>query len=176
MVANRPRRRSQPPAHGGDGHPRAAALLVAALLLAALAGCQSIPADTEGTLDRVRGGVLRVGITHNPPWVDTTDHASPEGTEVRLVETIAAELQAKVAWTVGSEAALVAALHDGGLDVVAGGFTDDTPWAKEAAMTVPYLEESDTGKARRHVLLTRAGENRFLTTIEQLLAGEVGAP
>jgi len=178
MVANRPRRPSQPLAHGGaaGGRLRAAALLVVALMLAALAGCQAIPADTEGTLDRVRNGVLRAGITHNPPWVDTTVSSGPEGTEVRLVEAIATDLQAEVTWTVGSEAALVAALHDGSLDVVAGGFTDDTPWAKEAAMTAPYLEESDTGRTRRHVLLTRAGENRFLTTVEQLLASGVGSP
>lgn len=158
------------------GRPRLAAIVTAAAAcLLALVGCQTIPVDTEGTLDRVRGGLLRVGLTHNPPWVDTSG-PDAAGTEVHLVERIAAELQAEAAWTVGSEAVLVEELHHGRLDLVAGGFTDDTPWTQRAAMTTPYLEDRDqTGRTRKHVLLTRPGENRFLMTVEQILAGQ-GAP
>lgn len=148
--------------------------LLAGALAAALTGCATIPVDTEGTTERVRGGVLRVGLTHHPPWVDATDPARPDGTEVRLVEQFAAGLGADIAWTIGSEATLVAGLDDGRLDLVAGGFTDDTPWSQQAATTTPYLEERDQGGAlRKHVLLTRPGENRFLVAVEQFL-GERG--
>lgn len=49
-----------------------------------LSGCTGVPADVDGTLRDVQGGDLRVGITHNPPWTDTTDPDKPSGQEVRL--------------------------------------------------------------------------------------------
>lgn len=150
-------------------------MLLAALVLATLVGCSAVPADAEGTTDRVSGGVLRVGLTHNPPWVDATDPAVPLGTETELVEELAAALDAEPEWITGSEAALVTALHEGRLDLVAGGFTDDTPWSEQVAMTAPYAEERDgSGRTQKHVLLTRAGENRFLTTVEEFLAEQEG--
>ena len=171
MAEHRPALRSR--CFGGGR--RAGLPLLVALVLATLVGCGTVPADTEGTTERVRGGVLRVGLTHNPPWVDATDPAVPRGTEAGLVEELAAALDAEPEWTTGSEAALVTALHEGRLDLVAGGFTDDTPWSQQVAMTVPYIEERDgSGRTLKHVLLTRAGENRFLTTVEQFLAEQEG--
>lgn len=45
-----------------------------------------IPRDPEGTLERVRGGPLRVGVIHAPPWV-TVEHldSDPRGLEIDLV-------------------------------------------------------------------------------------------
>lgn len=150
--------------------PRRAAfatLTVAALLLS---GCAAVPADADGTSARVQDGVLRAGITHNPPWTDTSTSGGPSGSEVRLVAGLAEQLDASIEWTVGAEAPLTEALHRGDLDLVIGGFTDDTPWTDKAAMTAPYIEERHSdGTTRKHVLLTRAGENRFLVTVETFL-------
>ena len=53
------------------GARRRAALgapLAACSLLLLAASC-SLPRDSDGTLDRIRGGTLRVGLAENPPWV-----------------------------------------------------------------------------------------------------------
>lgn len=154
---------------------RTIAAVIAGLLCAvALSACGPFPTDTEGTLDRVRGGDLRVGVVHNPPWTDTSG-AQPRGSEVTLVERFAAEQGAGISWREDSEAVLADALRAGELDIAIGGFTADTPWSDRAAVTDTYLESvTDDGVTEQHVMLTRAGENRFLVTLEEFLRG--GAP
>ncbi|WP_153302202.1 transporter substrate-binding domain-containing protein [Microbacterium foliorum] len=102
-----------------------------------LVGCAGIPADVDGTLRAAQGGDLRVGITHNPPWTDTTDPDKLSGEDVRLVEKFAESIDATVVWTVGSEAILTDQLHTGSLDPVIGGFTDDTPRTDNASTPHP---------------------------------------
>jgi polar amino acid transport system substrate-binding protein len=109
------------------------------LLLVALlaAGCQ-YPRDPEGTLDRVRGGVLRVGVTHADPWV-TLDGGAPGGVEVELLERFAETLDAEVEWVEGSESDLMEALHGRQLDVVVAGLTRRSEWQRVAALTRPFV-------------------------------------
>jgi polar amino acid transport system substrate-binding protein len=106
------------------------------LLLVALAGCQ-FPRDTEGTLDRVRGGVLRVGVSEHEPWVSTAE-GRPTGVEIELIDGFAASIGAEVDFTTGSEEELIGALHEGGLDLVAGGMTKRSPWKRQASPTRPF--------------------------------------
>ena len=110
-------------------------LLVAVLALLP-AGC-GIPRDPEGTLERVRGGTLRAGITASAPWT-TLEGGRPGGVEVELVERFAGELGARVEWVDGSEADLIAALEMREVDLVVGGLTADTPWQARAAITRSY--------------------------------------
>lgn len=113
-------------------------LLVAILSALVAAGCQ-FPADVEGTLDRVRGGTLRVGVTHAPPWVVVRDDREPDGVEVELIKRFAAQQDAEVEWVRGSETELMGALHGRQLDVVLAGLTRRSPWQKEVTLTRPYL-------------------------------------
>jgi polar amino acid transport system substrate-binding protein len=113
-----------------------AALAAVALLAALAAGC-GVPRDPESTLDRVRGGTLRAGITVSDPWT-TLDAGRPGGVEVELVERFAGELGATVEWVDGSEADLIAALEVRELDLVVGGLTAETPWQSKAAITRSY--------------------------------------
>jgi ABC-type amino acid transport substrate-binding protein len=157
-------------AHRGGG------VLLALVLVILLAACGTVPADAEGTSERVRGGELRVGVTHNPPWTDTSA-GDPAGSEVALMAAFARELDARIDWMEGSEAVLADALREGELDVAVGGFTQDTPWTDRAAVTTVYREvENERGVREKHVLLTRSGENRFLVTLEEFLgrAGDGG--
>lgn len=44
----------------------------ACAMVAVLTGCSGgFPADPDGTLETVTGGVLRVGVSSNPPWTET---------------------------------------------------------------------------------------------------------
>jgi ABC-type amino acid transport substrate-binding protein len=146
-------------------------LSAAAIVLGlSLTGCGiTIPADPSGTLDRVRGGELRAGISPNGDFV-RVDAADPAGSEVEAIEEFAASLGAEVEWTVGSEEALVRGLEDEELDLVAGGLTDQTPWIDKAGVTRPYTEAVDAhGAPLKIVMLVPIGENAFLTELETFL-------
>jgi ABC-type amino acid transport substrate-binding protein len=149
---------------------RVSAVLAALVAGAALlAGCGAFPQDPDRTFERVQGGELRVGITHSPPWTDTSAEQAPSGREVALAEEFAESLDADIVWTVGSEATIAEGLRNGDLDLGIGGFTDDTPWIEKAAITRPFAEDRVDGQAKKHVMLTALGENRFLTSLETFL-------
>lgn len=102
-----------------------------------VAGCQW-PQDAAGTLDRVRGGAVRVGVVVNPPWTKV-DGDAVSGAETVLVQRFADSLGARVRWIPGSESELVKALSERTLDLVVGGLDTDSPWEKDAALTADYL-------------------------------------
>lgn len=153
------------------------------LLLAGwgLTGCSlSVPSDPHGTLAAVTGGTLRVGVTANAEWVELPEGAQPDldpqGVEPDLVRDFAAGRQADIAWSQGSEAALVDDLKHGELDLVIGGLADDTPWSKDAGMTRPYRETTDErGKTVKHIMLVRHGENAFLVALDTFLLEQAAA-
>ena len=108
------------------------------LLLALLAAGCEYPQDPEGTLDRVRGGVMRVGVTHVDPWVKL-EGGEPAGVEVELLRRFARTLDAEIEWVEGSESDLMEALHGRQLDVVVAGLTRRSEWQRVAALTRPFV-------------------------------------
>ncbi|MFH5823812.1 transporter substrate-binding domain-containing protein [Georgenia sp. AZ-5] len=152
-------------------------LIATALLLAALlTGCgATIPTDPDGTLDRVTStGVLRVGVSPNPPWtIVTSQEAPPRGTEAELVGEFAESLGAEIEWTVGGEEALVGELERGQLDLVIGGLTARSPWSQKAALTYRYTTAvGPEGTEELHVMAAPMGENAFLVELEHFLLGK----
>ncbi|MFE2756940.1 substrate-binding periplasmic protein [Actinosynnema sp. NPDC059335] len=113
--------------------------VVLLVVVLAAAGC-GLPRDVDGTLDRVRGGVLRVGVTENRPWTVVGDGPAEEvsGAEAELVGRLADRLGARVQWRHGSEAALMAAVEERRLDLVVGGLEANSPWTGQASLTRPY--------------------------------------
>lgn len=154
-------------------HFRAGATALLVLMLTAC-GVQ-IPMDPHGTLDRVRDGVIRVGVTENHPWVELDKTVRPTGIEPDLIKRFAQQLSSEVQWTTGSEAVLLDALERGELDLVAGGFLEDTPWVEKGAVTRPYTETTTSAGRDKHVMIVRMGENGFLVTLEEFLLAEVGS-
>jgi polar amino acid transport system substrate-binding protein len=121
----------------GEDHRVARWVVIVVALLAGLAGCDW-PRDAAGTLNDVREGTLRVGVTDNPPWV-VLENGAPAGAEVRLVEALAEDLGADVEWVEGADAELMEALHGRSLHLVIGGFDAASTWSKQASLTRPYL-------------------------------------
>lgn len=109
-----------------------------ALSLVLLVGCAAPPVDPEGTLERVRGGTMRVGITASEPWTELTPEG-PAGIEVEIVTRFAEELDAEIEWVTGSEEELFGALKYSQVDLVIGGLGAKNPFSKEAALTHPYV-------------------------------------
>jgi ABC-type amino acid transport substrate-binding protein len=138
------------------------------IVLVLASGC-GIPRDPHGTLDRVRGGTLRAGVSVNEPWT-RVESGRPAGVEVTLVREFADELDANVEWVVGSESELMAALERWELDVVVGGLGDDTPWRQRVGLTGAYLATDDPhGQKVRHVVAVPPGENGWLVRLERFL-------
>lgn len=147
-------------------------LVLCGLTLGMVACSGHYPADPDGTLDRVSGGVLRVGVSHQPPWVVTSDggEADPEGVEVDLIEEYAATLDAEIEWHAGGEEHLVSRLAEQELDMVIGGLTDASPWESDAALTTSYVESVGVdGSTNKHVMAVQMGENAFMTSLERFL-------
>jgi polar amino acid transport system substrate-binding protein len=141
-------------------------------LLLALAGACGLPRDPEGTLDRVRGGTLRVGFVVDTPWVTAVGEGAG-GVEGAIVAELAHQLSARVAWTHGAETPLLTALHDGDLDLVVAGLTKDSPWAQKASFTRPYYVDTTVVHGERtevpHVVAVRPGENAWQVYVERML-------
>ncbi len=152
--------------------PRRVVTAVAVCLTVALGGCGlDIPTDPDGTLQRVSGGQLRVGVSAQPPWTSQLLDVEPDGVEIELVQDFARSLDAQVEWEAGGEEHLVSGLERGELDLVVGGITAKTPWSQKAAVTRPYATVTDAeGKPADHVMLTPLGENAFLVALERFLA------
>jgi polar amino acid transport system substrate-binding protein len=102
-------------------------------------GCD-FPADPEGTLDRVSGGTLRVGVIHDPPWVVLAPGEEPAGVEPDLVRRFADTIDAEVDWVEGTESELAEAVGGFQLDLIIGGLTRDFPYPEDVAMTRPYVD------------------------------------
>lgn len=153
-------------------------IAVAALALAlGLTGCATtFPADPEGTLDRVSGGTLRVGISPNGEWTQMTDDGEASGIEVDLVEEFADSIDADIAWVEGSEERLMTQLEEGSLDLVIGGLTDQSPWSDRSAITKPFTEVTTSTGLEKHVMAAPMGENAFLLELERFLLNTEGAP
>jgi polar amino acid transport system substrate-binding protein len=110
--------------------------LGALALCLVLASC-GLPRDPEGTLERVIGGTMRVGVAENPPWVVFEDD-EPTGVEVTMVEHFAEEVDAEIEWFEGSIEELAAAVHVGELDLVIGGLEATSSIAADVSLTHPY--------------------------------------
>lgn len=116
---------------------RSSLLLVLPLL--ALAACDSFPRDVEGTLERVSGGTMRVGVVENPPWTVRAD-TEWGGVEPRLVRAFARELGAEVEWVPGTEQEVLEGVERRQLDLAVGGLTRRSPWRKGLAFSISYLD------------------------------------
>ncbi|MEU4745395.1 transporter substrate-binding domain-containing protein [Actinosynnema sp. NPDC023658] len=108
------------------------------VLVAVLATGCGLPRDVDGTSERVRGGVVRVGVAENRPWTRVGDGGEVSGVEVELVRRLAERVGARVEWTVGAESSLMAAVGERQLDLVVGGLEGNSPWIEEASLTRPY--------------------------------------
>ena len=133
--------------------------------LAVAVAC-GLPRDPDRTLERVRGGVVRVGIAESRPWVIVTPNGA-EGIEPTLVKAIADSLGVTIEWIRKGESELLTDLEERKLDLVIGGLTDDSPWKTKVALTKPFYEDPSTKK--KHVMAAPPGENAWLVFVERQL-------
>ncbi len=113
------------------------ALTVLCLISSLTLACD-FPRDAHDTLQHVRNGTMRVGVSENDPWV-RFDGKEAWGIEPALIRQWASQLKARVEWVPGGESALVEALQQGEVDVLVAGLQSTTPFASQMALSQPYL-------------------------------------
>jgi polar amino acid transport system substrate-binding protein len=150
--------------------------LICTVLVITSVACD-LPRDSDGTLNRIRGGTMRVGVVVDTPW--TTDSAGVVGgIEGTMVERLARQLNARVTWMHGQQDVLLTALQNRDLDLVIGGLGASSPWSKQVAFTMPY--DVDTVRVpggrkpieTQHVIAAAPGENAWLMRVERMLIEE----
>jgi len=115
-----------------------------AILLSSISltvACSNLPRDPEKTLRQLQSRPMRVGVVERPPWVVRTS-GEPAGVEADLLRNFASQLGTGIEWHSGGEQEQLEALEHYQLDIVIGGLTNRTPWAKYVGLTSPYFEET----------------------------------
>jgi polar amino acid transport system substrate-binding protein len=146
-----------------SGMTRQRHCLAALALSLCCAGC-NWPKDPAATTEHVRGHELRAGVSENPPWI-RFEGAEVKGVEADLIRGVASQLHAQVRWVRGGETSLFERLQQNELDLVAGGVSKKSPWAQQLGTTTPFA----TVAGEKHVLITAAGENRWLLTLDDYI-------
>jgi hypothetical protein len=127
----------------------------------ALAGCDSLPKDPDGTLDRVKAErSFRVGL------IATGDVQIGAERRDAFLRRVAAATGATPSVKEGATEPLLLELQDGRLDLVVGIISPDSPWVSRVAQLKPIGETL----APQHLLMTpmaRNGENRWIMMLER---------
>lgn len=142
--------------------------LAAVALFSVIMGCE-YPKDPQGTLDRVRGGTLHVGVMPHDPWV-RIDGKHVAGLEAALVQSLADELGATVQWYPGGETNLFEQLRRFELDLVIGGLTTRSLWSSKVAMSKPIRIATEQGRKQSYVWAMPSGENAWVMHVDAYLA------
>jgi polar amino acid transport system substrate-binding protein len=108
-------------------------------LLVALNSCDQYPRDAKGTLNRVQGKVLKVGLSGYDSTANTSDRNVH--LELHLIQSFAQQVHARVEWVRGPQSEIIKLLHNNHLDMAIGGYTSPSPFEKEVSFTKPYFTE-----------------------------------
>ncbi len=123
------------------------------------------PHDPEHTLDDIRQrGILKAGVSYNPPFVVSSLHDTT-GIDIDLLKEIAHDLQVQLQLTYGSEPEIVHHLEEKELDIIAAGFLNKTPYKKKMGMTTWYFRQHDSS----HVFGVTKGENAWVMYLEKFI-------
>lgn len=120
----------------------------------------AFPKDPGNTLQRVENGILRVGISNNPPFTNVSNN-NYSGIEVEIVRMYTNSKNAEIEWKTDSLQDLVTEMKNSNLDIIIAGLDRDSFIRKELAITIPYHDKK--------VIAVQRGENAFITDFEIFL-------
>ncbi|MEN4904226.1 transporter substrate-binding domain-containing protein [Luteimonas sp. TWI1416] len=138
-----------------------------ALLLLSLSACDGYPRDAQGSTERARQ-TLRVGVSHDPPFVEVHAGQAPTGREIELIQAFARDHGYTVEWVEDGHEPLMTALLGNRLHLVVGGHGTDSPWTDVGWSRAFVLRAPGGGFARRRFALPPA-ENAWQLSIDRYL-------
>lgn len=128
----------------------------ASALLLTLSGCADYPRDTEGTLERVRGRAMRLGVV--------AGDADPA--YAALAGELARRTGARVDRRVGAAEPLLQELEKGRVDLVVGTYDRSTPWDARVTFSKPVSRWGE----REVKAATMNGEHAWAMEVDRAVA------
>ena len=137
------------------------------VVLVVLAGCGQYPRDTHDSSARARDA-MRVGVSHDPPFVVVEPDGPPHGSEIARIEAFAATRDLRIDWVVDGHERLMQALVDHRLHMVVGGHGEDSPWT-DVSWSRPYHVRDARGHIAERRLALPPGENAWQLDVDRHL-------
>ncbi|MDH5823104.1 transporter substrate-binding domain-containing protein [Luteimonas sp. RD2P54] len=140
-------------------------------MLTALAGCEPYPRDAAGSTARADREAIRVGVSHEPPFVLVAGAGGqPTGPEVDMLRDLARSRGARIEWVVDGHDALMHELEEFRLHAVAGGHLPDSPWKPKVGWSRTYhLRPATPGPLHARMLALPPGENAWQLAVDGFL-------
>ncbi len=143
------------------------ALVVIAAMV--LAGCNAIPRDPDGSLDRIRASrAFAVGLIAPGP------SGQPAERQSALLTRIANRTAAEPRIEDGAAERLLEKLEDGELDLVVGELSTDTPWRGRVTMFRPLAEHVREHHTIALTVAARNGENAWIALVFEEIEAVTG--
>ena len=141
--------------------------LVLLLLCLCLAACGAYPRDTHDSSRRAREA-MRVGLSHDPPYIVAAAGAPPSGSEVALIEAFAKAHDLRVEWVVDGHESMMEDLVEHRLHMVAGGHAGRSPWTEVGWSRKFLVPDAEGHRAARRIALP-PGENAWQLEVDRWL-------
>lgn len=156
--------------------PSRPALACIALVALALGGCEAYPRDADDLTAEARERGMRVGASHDPPWVVVAGDGSVHGPEAELVQRYADAHGYRVTWLPGGHDALMADLERAQLHAVVGGHRPDSPWKPKVGWSRPLrLRASPDGPMPERRVALPPGQSAWHLAFDRHVVEREGA-
>ena len=150
------------------------AAALAALL--ALSACDGYPRDADDMTTQAAEQAMRVGASHDPPWLLVQADGSVSGPEAAVVQRFAKAHGYRLTWLPGSHDALMGDLERARLHAVAGGHHPDSPWKPKVGWSRPLLlRASPDGPMPERRIALPPGQSAWHLAFDRHLAEREGA-
>ena len=152
-------------------------LVLIALLCLLTGGCTDYPRDSDEMTRRATERGMRVGASHDPPWVVVDASGNVSGPEAALMLRFARAHGYRLAWVDGGHESLMRQLEHAQLHAVIGGHHRESPWQPRVGWSQPLqLRAADTGPMPERRIALPPGQSAWHLAIDRWLAGPDAAP
>lgn len=158
--------------------PRPCTTIAGALsALLALSACDDYPRDADAMTTKAAQRGMRVGASHDPPWLLVGADGTVDGPEAVLVQRFADAHGYTLTWVPGGHDALMRDLARAHLHGVAGGHHPDSPWTPDVGWSRPLRMRAwaDGPMPERRIALP-PGQSAWHLAFDRYLLAQEAAP
>ncbi|TYT25534.1 transporter substrate-binding domain-containing protein [Luteimonas viscosa] len=144
--------------------------------LFALSACDRYPRDADDLTAQAADAGMRVGASHDPPYVQVSADGGVTGVEAELVRRFADAHGYRVTWVPGGHDALMRDLERTRLHAVIGGHHRKSPWKPKVGWSRPLHQRAteDAPLPERQIALP-PGQSQWHLAFDRHLVRHEGA-
>lgn len=153
--------------------PVSCLLFLAAITL--LSACDGYPRDADAMSHRASASGMRVGASHEPPYLRVAPDGTVTGSDALLMEGFAREHGYRLTWVTDAHDALMRELKDADLHAVVGGHREQSPWTPEVGWSQPFrVREGGDGPLHERRIALPPGQSAWHLAIDRYLLAHPG--